>query len=54
MLTQPADLALSTADLVCGLNVQAEEPKCTFRDLAASSGQIGVAVSLCWMLHILL
>ena len=53
MQKQPLDLAISTADLVAGLNLPADEPKCTIRDLLMSTGEVATAVSLCWILHVL-
>ena len=47
------DLAISTADLLSGLNLSADESKITVSDLLTSAGQAATALSLCWVLHIL-
>ncbi len=52
MQKQPLDLAICTADLLCSLDLPADEPKCTLRDVAMSTGQVATVLSLCWMLHI--
>lgn len=52
MKQQSIDTALSTATLFCHLNRDAAEPKYTFLDLAASTGQVAAALSACWMVHI--
>ncbi len=52
MQQQPIDFAISTADLISGLDLPADEPKCTLRDILTSSGQVATALSLCWVLHI--
>ena len=53
MQKQSLDLAISTADLLSGLQFPAEEPKTTLRDILTSSGQIATALSLCWILHVI-
>ena len=53
MQKQPIDFAITTADLITGLDLPADEQKFTGRDLLTSSGQIATALSLCWILHIL-
>lgn len=52
MQKQSTDLAISTADLISGLGLPTDEPKCTVRDILMSTGQVATALSLCWMIHI--
>lgn len=53
MQKQSIDFAITTADLLSGLDLPADEPKFSFRDFLTSTGQIATALSLCWILHIL-
>ncbi len=53
MQKQPLDFAISTADLLQGLDLPADEPKCSLRDMLMTSGQVVTVLSLCWVLHIL-
>ncbi len=53
MHKQSIDLAISTADLLSGLDLPATEPKLTVYDVLTSTGQVATALSLCWMLHAL-
>ena len=53
MQQQSLDFAISTADLLSGLDLPADEPKYTFSDFLMSTGQVATALSLCWVLHIL-
>ena len=52
MQKQPIHCAISTADLLAGLELPAEEPKATLRDMLMSTGQVATVLGLCWMLHI--
>ena len=49
MKQQPLDHAITTADLASEFSV--DEPKGNLGDLFFSASQVGVAVSLCWMVH---
>ena len=53
MQKQPIDFAITTADLLSGLDLPADEPKCSLTDILTSTGQIATALSFCWVLHIL-
>ena len=52
MQKQPIHCAISTADLISGLDLPPEEPKATLRDMLTSTGQVATVLTLCWMLHI--
>ena len=52
MQKQPIHCAISTADLISGLDFPPEEPKATLRDMLTSTGQVATVLSLCWMLHV--
>ena len=53
MQRQSIESAICTADLLSGLGIPVDEPKFSFRDFLMSTGQVATALSLCWIVHIL-
>lgn len=54
MQKQCLDFAISTADLLSGLDEPGQESKLNIRDILTSFGHVATALSLCWVLHILM
>ena len=51
MHQQSLDQAITTADLLCTLQGGSGESKHGLRDFLFSAGQVGTALSVCWMMH---
>lgn len=52
MKQQSLDAAIPTAELFCETYNLADQPKYTFLDFVASTGQVATALSACWMVHL--
>ena len=52
MKQQSLDTAIPTADLFCELYNSSDEPKYSFLDFVASTGQVATALTACWMVHL--